>query len=138
MIMRSYAPFLVLASVCFLAAPAAAMQTAAPKPAPPKAEAKPPAAERKEIKLTEKALKAYVGEYQMDAERTLTVTLENGYLYGQPTGQGKRQIFAESQTKFFLKDLPVELTFQKDAKGAVTTMIMDQEGRPQRTLKKIK
>ena len=131
---------LIVAGLCLLATPTAAMQAAAAKPpaAAPKPEAKAPTGERKEVKLTEKQLKTYVGEYQMDPERVLTITLENGSLYGQPSGQDKRQIFAESTTKFFLKDLPVELTFLKDAKGAVIGMLMDQSGRPQRELKKIK
>jgi hypothetical protein len=30
------------------------------------------------------------------------------------------------------------VTFQKDAKGTVTGLVMDQAGRPQRELKKIK
>jgi len=74
----------------------------------------------------------------MDPDRTLTITLENGSLYGQPTNQEKRQIFAESPTRFFLKDLEIQLAFQKDAKGVVTGMLMDQAGRPQRELKKVK
>lgn len=58
-------------------------------------------------------------------------------IWGQPTDQMKRQLFAESETKFFLKDLNAQITFQKE-KGKVLGMLMDQEGRPQRELKKIK
>lgn len=36
-----------------------------------------------------------------------------------------------------LKDLNAQITFQKE-KGQVLGMLMDQEGRPQRELKKIK
>ena len=128
---------LLLAGLCVLSSPLAATPSqnppAATKPAQP-----PAAAERKEIKVSEKVLKTYVGEYDMGSGRTLTLTLEEGSLWGQPTDQQKRQLFAESPTKFFLKDLPVQVTFQKDAKGTVLGMVMDQEGRPQRELKKIK
>ena len=133
--MRKYV--LALAGACLLhpaLAVAAAPQGAAAPPAAPGAKAP----EKKEITLPEKVLKPYVGEYEFGPERTLTITLENGSLWGQPTDQPKRQLFAESQTKFFLKDLPVELTFEKDAKGVVTGMVMDQEGRPQRKSKKLK
>ena len=119
------------------AAPQAAKPAAAPqdpKPSPPIK----PAAERKEAKLTEKALAAYVGEYEMGPGRILTVTLKDGYLWGQPTNQDARQMFPESQTVFFLKDAPVEVIFKKGAKGVITGMTMNQEGRPQRELKKIK
>jgi hypothetical protein len=94
--------------------------------------------DKKEVKVPEKVLKTYVGEYEMRADWILTVTLENGSLWGQPTNQEKRQIFAESPTKFFLKDLPVTFEFQKDASGNVTGLHMVQQGRGERDLKKIK
>ena len=106
---------------------------------PPATGAKPPAAnqDRKEVKVSEKVLKTYAGEYELSPERILTVTLEKGYLWGQPTGQEKRQMFPESETKFFLKDAPVEVTFQKE-KGKVIGLTMKQGDRPDRELKKIK
>ena len=137
--MRRYV--LLLAGVCLMNPGLVDAQAAASKPQTPvQSTAKPaePAKERKEIKLTEKVLASYVGEYQMDPERILTVTLENGYLYGQPTGQGKRQLFPESQTNFFLKEIDAQVVFQKDAKGKVIGMVMNQAGRPERELKKIK
>ena len=42
------------------------------------------------------------------------------------------------ESKFFLKDLDVQLAFQKDAKGQVTCLVMDRTGRLQRTSKKLK
>jgi len=137
--MRTYV--LLLAGVCLMhpgLAHAQATATSTPQP-PPQSTAKPaePPKERKEIKLTEKVLATYVGEYQMTPERTLTVTLDQGYLWGEPTGQTKRQMFPESQTKFFLKDLDAQVAFQKDAKGTVTGMVMTQRGQD-RELKKIK
>jgi hypothetical protein len=139
--MRNYV--LLLAGICLVPAFAQAQAQAAAttKPQPPASAASKPAtppAERKEVKLSEKVLKTYVGEYQMGPDRTLTLTLENGSLWGQPTDQQKRQMFAETPAKFFLKDLDVQMVFQKDAKGNVTGMVMDQAGRPQRELKKIK
>ena len=65
------------------------------------------------------------------------MTLEDGYLWGQPTNQTKRQMSPESETKFFLKDIDAQVTFQVE-KGKVVGMVMDQAGRPQRELKKIK
>jgi hypothetical protein len=113
------------------AKPQTPAQTTAAKPAPP-------AVERKEIKVTDKVLKSYEGVYEMTPERTLTVTLKDGYLWGEPTAQTARQLFPESQTKFFLKDLDAQLTFRKDAKGVVTGALMQQAGRPDREMKKIK
>ena len=123
--------------VCLLQ-PAFAHAQAAAKAQPPAAAAKPqpPAAERKEIKVPEKVLTTYVGVYELTPERTLEITLENGSLHGQPTGQEKRQMFAESPTKFFLKTSPIDITFIKDAKGKVTGLTMQREGQPARELTK--
>ena len=131
----------VALGVCLLVPGLAQAQATAAKPqTPPPAAAKPAAtpALRKEIKVTEKVLKTYAGEYEMAPGRVLAITLEKGSLWGQPGDQEKRQLFAESNTKFFLKDLDVQITFQKDAKGVVTGLLMDQAGRPQREAKKIK
>jgi hypothetical protein len=136
--MRNY--LLLLAGICLLQ-PGLAHAQAAPASTPqtPAQTAKPaePAQERKEIKLTEKVLATYVGEYEMTPERILTVTLDKGYLWGQPTGQQARQMFPESETGFFLKDIDAQVKFQKDAAGKVVGMVMTQRGQD-RELKKIK
>ena len=140
--MRKYVLLLAGVALLHTSIAAAGQATGATGAKPPAQTAKPdaaaaPNADKKEIKLTEKVLQAYVGEYQMSPERTLTVKLEKGYLWGEPTGQPARQMFPESQTKFFLKDLDVQVAFQKDAKGVVTGMVMTQKGQD-RELKKIK
>lgn len=135
--MRNYV--LLLAGLCLLQpAFAHAQATSTPQP-PATAASKPaaPAAARKEIKVPEKLLTTYVGEYQ-EEERILEIELKDGGLWGAPKGQNKRQLFAESTTKFYLKDLPIQLTFQKDKKGIVTGLLMEQEGRPTRDMKKVK
>ena len=113
---------------------------AAANPQTPPAGAKPaaPAAARKEIKVPETVLKTYVGEYEVAPGQVLAITFDQGSLWGQPGQQQKRQLFAETNSKFFLKDLDVQIAFQKDAKGVVTGLLMDQAGRPQRDAKKIK
>lgn len=130
---------LLLGGVCLLTSSLAAQPPQTTKPAgaqPPAAGA--PKADKKEVAVPEKVLKTYVGEYEMRADWILTVTLEKGSLWGQPTNQEKRQMFAESPTQFFLKDLPVSFEFKKDEKGNVTSLHMVQEGRGERDLKKIK
>lgn len=138
--MRTHA--LLFAGFCLLSTSAGAAQAAKPSAIPaasaPKKASDAKATARKEVKLSDKVLKSYVGEYEMAPGRILTVTLENGSLWGQPTDQQKRQLFAESSMKFFLKDIDAQVAFQKDAKGNVTGMVMNQAGRPERQLKKIK
>lgn len=132
-------------SVCLLAglsllipAGAVAQGTVAQKPPAAQAAKPAPDADKQEVKVSPKVLQTYVGEYELRADWVLTVTLEEGSLWGQPTNQQKRQMVADSPTKFHLKELPVTLEFQKDADGKVTSVHMVQEGRGERDLKKIK
>jgi len=84
--------------------------------------------ERTEIDLTEKVLETYVGAYALAPTFSIVVTLEKGALFGQATGQPKFAMFAESETKFFLKVVDAQITFTKDDSGAVTGMILHQNG----------
>lgn len=57
------------------------------------------------------------------------MTLEGGQLMTQATGQPKFPLFAESETKFFLKVVDAEVEFFKNDKGEVTHIILHQAGR---------
>lgn len=124
--------------LCLLLPGLAQAQATTAKPQTPPAAAATPAAERKEVKVPEKVLQTYVGEYEMGPGQVLAFAVEKGSLWGGPVGDDKSQLFAVSNTKFFLKNIPIEITFQKDAKGTVTGLLMEREGRPQREGKKIK
>ena len=133
---------LLLAGVCMLAPNVTyAQATAAPQTPPAQAAPANPAnpnTDKKEVKVSAKVLQTYVGGYEMAPGRVLNIMLEKGYLYGQPEGQeNKRQLFPESQTKFFLKEAPITITF-KSEKGKVTSLLYQQEGRPDREAKKVK
>ncbi|HEY7546928.1 MAG TPA: serine hydrolase [Blastocatellia bacterium] len=82
--------------------------------------------ERKEIKVDPKILDEYVGEYELAPGRTITITREGDKLMGQATGQSKFELFAESETKFFLKIVDAQVTFGRDSAGKVTHMILHQ------------
>lgn len=71
----------------------------------------------------------YVGQYQLAPNAILTVTNENGKLMGQPTGQTKLELFAESETEFFPKSVDAQIKFVKDAEGKVTGLVLRQNGR---------
>ncbi|HMV48477.1 MAG TPA: serine hydrolase [Blastocatellia bacterium] len=89
-----------------------------------------------EIKVESKVLDAYVGEYELTPAFKLTITNENGQLMMHPTGQPKFELYAESETKFFLKVIEAGVTFVKNDKGEVTHLILHQGGDKQ--AKKIK
>lgn len=56
-----------------------------------------------EIDVDESILESYTGDYELGPNFILTVTKEGNQLITQATGQGKIEIFAETETKFFVK-----------------------------------
>jgi CubicO group peptidase (beta-lactamase class C family)/uncharacterized protein YneR len=85
--------------------------------------------ERKEITVAPKVLEQYVGTYELAPKINMMITLENGQLISQVSGQGKVPLFATSETKFFPKVVDAEIEFGKDDKGAVTYLVLHQGGR---------
>src|SRR5262249_48680756 len=81
---------------------------------------------RTAIQIDSKVLARYVGTYQLGPNFDLVVTLENGQLISQATGQPKFVLYAKSQTNFFPLEFPAELEFVTDDKGAVTAMVLHQ------------
>jgi hypothetical protein len=90
---------------------------------------KPPLQERKAVIVDSATLDKYVGQYQIAPNFIITVTNENGNLMTQATGQRKVEIFAESETKFFLKAIDAQITFVKDGQGRITSLTLHQPGR---------
>lgn len=94
------------------------------------------------VRIDPKVYDDYVGEYQFEfsSDFTLTVGTEAGNLtteLKQPTGTSKTEMYPESETKFFRKDVDVEITFVKDETGRVTNLIFRQDGQDLR-VKRIK
>jgi hypothetical protein len=88
-----------------------------------------PDSQRHEIDVPEEILATYVGEYALSPRFSIVVTLEAGVLHVQATGQPKSPLYAESETKFFSRTVNAEITFTKDDSGAVTGVILHQNGR---------
>lgn len=83
--------------------------------------------ERVAIAVAPALLGQYVGEYQVQfPPANFVVTLENGKLMSKRDAEAKVELFAESENKFFIKSEDVQLTFVKNADGAVTGVIVDQ------------
>ena len=74
-------------------------------------------------------LEKYVGEYQLGPNFIMKITLEDGRLMIEPTGQAKTELFAESETKFFSRNVNAQVTFTKDAAGKTTSLTLFQGGR---------
>jgi len=92
--------------------------------------------ERKEIAVSPAILEKYVGTYELMPNFDIVVTLEGSQLMSQATGQSKFPMFAESETKFFLKVVDAEVEFFKNDKGDVTNLILHQGGHDVKGTKK--
>ncbi|HEY2858052.1 MAG TPA: serine hydrolase [Terracidiphilus sp.] len=83
---------------------------------------------RETVSVDPKILAQYAGTYQLAPNFDLVVTVENGQLVTQATGQPKFTIYAETETKFFPMEFPAELEFVRDDKGVVNTLVLHQGG----------
>ena len=90
---------------------------------------KPLPKERAEVKLPADVLERYVGVYELAPTFSLTMVRRGGQLFTQATGQPEFELFAESETKFFLKNVDAQVEFQTGADGKVTGLILHQGGR---------
>lgn len=83
---------------------------------------------KQEKSLPEELIEKYVGEYQIDPGFILTFTREGNRLFTQATGQPRFEIFAQSETKFFLKVVDAQVEFIADPDGKINSLILFQGG----------
>jgi D-alanyl-D-alanine-carboxypeptidase/D-alanyl-D-alanine-endopeptidase len=84
-----------------------------------------------DVHLDTSVLDRYVGEYQMTPAFKIAVTRTGSRLFIQATGQPHLEIFAKSESEFFLKVVDAQITFSKDS------LVLHQNGKDQ-TAKKVK
>lgn len=84
--------------------------------------------EKQTVKVDPAVLTAYAGTYEMTPGFSLVVTVEDARLFTQPTGQSKLELFPESETSFFLKEVDAQIEFQRGADGAVSGLVLHQGG----------
>lgn len=81
--------------------------------------------DRPTIELNEKILQRYVGAYQTP-RFLLTISREGNHLTAQPEGQPKSDLYALSETRFFLKDINIEMEFHSNEEGKVDSVFIFQ------------
>ncbi len=84
--------------------------------------------ERATMEVSPEILKSYIGNYELQKGFVITMMLENGKLFTQATGQPKFPIFAESESKFFLKVVPATVEFNKGDNGEIESLTLNQGG----------
>jgi hypothetical protein len=92
--------------------------------------------ERKEVTVAPKILAEYAGTYEMTPAFQLVMTVEGDKLMTQATNQPKLQLFAESESKFFLKVVDAQIDFVRNDKGEVTNLVLHQGGQDMKAVRK--
>lgn len=85
-------------------------------------------ADKKAITVSENILSQYVGVYQIKEGFNLAISLENGQLISQATGQKSFKIYPESETVFFVKEFSASLEFIKE-NNKVVRAVLEQGGK---------
>jgi len=93
-------------------------------PDPPKKAA----TERTVAKVNPAIYDAYAGKYELQGGMMITITKEGDRLIAQPVGQPKTELLPESETKFYVKMVDADVTFQRDEGGKVTRFMLSQGG----------
>jgi CubicO group peptidase (beta-lactamase class C family) len=83
----------------------------------------------KHVDLPIATLRQYLGNYTLTPSFVLTITEENDALFAQATGQGKAPIYASAADEFFYTVVKAQISFQRNASGAVTGLTLHQNGR---------
>src|SRR5258708_4444761 len=87
------------------------------------------AAVRTAIAFDSKQFDRYVGYYQLTPNAIVTVTRDGDHFFVQLSGQPAFEVFPESPSKFFLKVVAAQISFDSDAAGKVTGLVLHQNGR---------
>ena len=78
---------------------------------------------RAPVGLAAAVLARYAGTYDLNST-SVTVRVEDRRLFAQVSGSPLLELFAASDTEFFLKDGNVEVTFELDEQGAVEGFVV--------------
>jgi hypothetical protein len=94
-------------------------------------------AEPKAIKVDPKIYDAYVGQYEIEPGAVITILKKDNSLIVRISEQEKYELLPESETKYFIKEATVRVTFIKDDKGKVIQLLIHTD-RGDMKAKKIK
>jgi hypothetical protein len=87
----------------------------------------PPA--RQAVDVPADVLSRYAGTYELAPTFSIEVTLVDGSLRAQPTGQPAIRLWPASETEFFIREVDAQVTFEVAADGTVSGLVLHQNGR---------
>ena len=83
---------------------------------------------KKQYDVPPKVMQRYVGKYEFLPGVQLTVSVNDGALMVQLTGQPALRIYADSETNWHLRVVPAKLTFNVDEDGRCKSVELFQNG----------
>jgi serine-type D-Ala-D-Ala carboxypeptidase/endopeptidase len=91
----------------------------------------PPLKQRRQITLSPEVFVAYTGTFAGSPALGITVRVavrvRGSRLFVQATGEGEFEVFPETETGFFGRDVDAQITFVKDADGKVNSLVVHPE-----------
>jgi CubicO group peptidase (beta-lactamase class C family) len=94
-------------------------------------------AERVEVTLDPSLLERYRGEYVLAPNTYATIAGDEKQLTIQMPGQEAIPLFASSETVFFIKVIDIEIVFEKDERGDIVALEINQGGQCHRALRRV-
>lgn len=83
---------------------------------------------RTEVTIDTSIYADYAGFYRLKDGPFYVVSTSDGRLFTRVVGQSDIEILPESETEFFMKVLPVQVSFVRDTEGVVSSLIHHQNG----------
>jgi len=80
-----------------------------------------------QVALDRATLQQYVGSYAVDGG-AFTVTLRGDTLFVELTGQPAAPVYPSGRDEFYYKVVDAQITFNRNAAGAVTSLTLHQNG----------
>jgi hypothetical protein len=88
----------------------------------------PPPTPKVEVAIAPAEMAPYAGVYQLTPAVQITVTITDGQMWVEATGQGKVRAYASSKRDFFIKEDDLSFTFVTDSSGATTELVLHEGG----------
>jgi D-alanyl-D-alanine-carboxypeptidase/D-alanyl-D-alanine-endopeptidase len=90
---------------------------------------------RQVAKIDSRVYDDYVGTYKFPLGGAFVITRNGDHLFAKLASQPTIEVYPESETKFFYTILDAQLSFLKDKSGAVTHLVLHQNGVDQKAAK---
>jgi CubicO group peptidase (beta-lactamase class C family) len=84
------------------------------------------------VALSAEALEDYIGNYPLTPAFAIAITRQGDRLMAQATNQPAFRLFATARDEFFLRSVNAQISFERDASGRVSALVLRQNGQNQR------